>query len=696
MPLTDRDQYAETRKSIKQQLQNLGVTQELHGMLLDLKRSGQQNITADDIISILEAKGTLSQLVKQIGPPEQSVQSLLHEETTAPKKQPLGKHRRLLHIKIVEGRAFTEYVTRKAASGERLVLHGELFGQRFESEAVTASAEPKFTGEAFIEIPDSESSSAGFTDHGMKEALRLLSLRQPMHLAVTQTLSLDDSQGSVSTSSRGPGLSLNERRAVVALGAAEWRTVLIRGGAGRSRMVTISVQLSAGPADVVSGLPPAPAGMIVLQLSLSPSLDVRLDEPLLSSQQRSEIARDAESMSTFLARARAWWSEYVSLRADFRTRLVKVIARCEDGCQYPACTYLSPLQLGRYFPTPRHAARFVSLMRRREDEEEGGTASVLTMMGGGAGGSTGGLMESSTGCWSLLHSTLVAGSATKEEAALLLCSLLLGFGLDAWVVVGRVQGGAPHMWVMTRGALSMPCFWEPNTGIRYTTNDASAWPYLSVGSVFNHQQLCANCQQDGHDIALTSFLFEDSAQWRTLEVLRAEVPGPCLVPVELKPPVSNQRRDVEDQLEAVLMHHLERHRSTLLHSEPHTRDEGPASSVENGMTWDPSLAHLLMPALHAYEHEAIYGEVAPGNEEFQQGIRRAVPMGWLFKGFPLHQRHSDVNLAAKAMIKEPQVLEILKTRHTGTSFALRAHVVAYPEGLVSIWFMLAVKYPEMR
>jgi hypothetical protein len=34
--------------------------------------------------------------------------------------------------------------------------------------------------------------------------------------------------------------------------------------------------------------------MIVLQLSLSPSLDVRLDEPLLSSQLRSEIARDAE------------------------------------------------------------------------------------------------------------------------------------------------------------------------------------------------------------------------------------------------------------------------------------------------------------------------------------------------------------------------------------------------------------------
>lgn len=49
------------------------------------------------------------------------------------------------------------------------------------------------------------------------------------------------------------------------------------------------------------------------------------------------------------------------------------------------------------------------------------------------------------------------------------------------------------------------------------------------------------------------------------------------------------------------------------------------------------------------------GEVAPGNAEFQQGIKRAVPLGWLFKGFPLNQRHLGVKEAASALLQEPQV-----------------------------------------
>jgi hypothetical protein len=52
--------------------------------------------------------------------------------------------------------------------------------------------------------------------------------------------------------------------------------------------------------------------------------------------------------------------------------------------------------------------------------------------------------------------------------------------------------------------------------------------------------------------------------------------------------------------------------------------------------------------------EAVTGEVSPGNDEFQQGIRRAVPLGWLFKGFPLHQRHLSVKETAAALLAESQ------------------------------------------
>lgn len=55
----------------------------------------------------------------------------------------------------------------------------------------------------------------------------------------------------------------------------------------------------------------------------------------------------------------------------------------------------------------------------------------------------------------------------QEEAALLLCGLLLGFGLDAWVMLGRLRTGVGHTWVLTRGPLATPCFWEPATGGAY-------------------------------------------------------------------------------------------------------------------------------------------------------------------------------------------------------------------------------------
>lgn len=50
--------------------------------------------------------------------------------------------------------------------------------------------------------------------------------------------------------------------------------------------------------------------------------------------------------------------------------------------------------------------------------------------------------DGSSECWSSLHTILASRSASTEEMACLLASLLLGFGLDAFVVVGRLKNGA--------------------------------------------------------------------------------------------------------------------------------------------------------------------------------------------------------------------------------------------------------------
>lgn len=55
-----------------------------------------------------------------------------------------------------------------------------------------------------------------------------------------------------------------------------------------------------------------------------------------------------------------------------------------------------------------------------------------------------------------------------EEHATLLCSLLLGFGMDAYVCIGLSSDG-PHYWVLTRMiSKNVPIYtyWETLTGGR--------------------------------------------------------------------------------------------------------------------------------------------------------------------------------------------------------------------------------------
>lgn len=53
-----------------------------------------------------------------------------------------------------------------------------------------------------------------------------------------------------------------------------------------------------------------------------------------------------------------------------------------------------------------------------------------------------------------------------EAHACLLCSLLLGFGLDAYVCIGTKAKGLAHAWVMTRPQGGEVVFWESITGQR--------------------------------------------------------------------------------------------------------------------------------------------------------------------------------------------------------------------------------------
>ncbi len=92
----------------------------------------------------------------------------------------------------------------------------------------------------------------------------------------------------------------------------------------------------------------------------------------------------------------------------------------EGGSLRPVVAAVAPLSGGRLVESPFHAARFVSLLPYRRAEG-------LVGSGGPA---------SRSEVWPGLFTTLALKQGDVEGHAALLCSLLLGFGLEAYVVVG--------------------------------------------------------------------------------------------------------------------------------------------------------------------------------------------------------------------------------------------------------------------
>lgn len=182
----------------------------------------------------------------------------------------------------------------------------------------------------------------------------------------------------------------------------------------------------------------------------------------------------------------------------------------------------------------------------------------------------------------------------------------------------------------------------------------------------------------------SKFDLEDYSHWHVLDANEELASLDTTLPTPIRPSQLNTHQE-EERLEAELRQLLAGHRERALAGEP----------SGNSCNWDSTLCRLLMPALSAYECEACTG-VAPGNTEFQQAIKRAVPTGHTFKGFPRQFNHRSATLMAHTLLREPVVTDILSTVGQAVKFAVRVKVFAYPEDLCSVWVMLAVKFKGLE
>uniref|UniRef100_A0A4W3H9A6 Centrosomal protein of 76 kDa-like n=1 Tax=Callorhinchus milii TaxID=7868 RepID=A0A4W3H9A6_CALMI len=343
----------------------------------------------------------------------------------------------------------------------------------------------------------------------------------------------------------------------------------------------------------------------------------------------------------------------------------------ENGTNRPVCSYLRPLRAGRLLDTPRQAARFVNVLGYERAPVVGG----------------GGKQEQ----WCTLLPFLCRGKGDCEDHATLLCSLLLGYGLGAYVCVGTKAKGVPHTWVLTCGTNGAITFWESLTGHRYVhvpinpnappmvEQPRPAYPYSTIGCLFNHQSFYANCQPSDV-VELCVFDLHDESKWKpmSVEAIKSVCSPGSSTSLPPFPPLCAPGLDAataSNDIELVLRGLVCEHRKDL----------------SLNTTWDDHLSYLLSPALAAYETERSAG-VSAGNEEFQDSIKRAVPDGHTFKGFPIHFIHRNARRAFATCLRSPFCEEIICCRGDQVRLAVRVRVFAYPESACAVWIMFACKY----
>lgn len=371
---------------------------------------------------------------------------------------------------------------------------------------------------------------------------------------------------------------------------------------------------------------------------------------------------------------------------------MKVFAPDERGQQRFVCSFIKPLQVPTgVFDGPAGAARYVALLPFERQIEIGGDRSET---------------------WHSFHSIVSRGKGDVEDHALLLCSLLLAYGLDAYVCIGEAKEkntSSPklHTWVMTRTTINTSSmkkssnkvfsveFWESLTGQKSRIQNKSGksqvistnWKYRSVHCVFNHSSFYAN-KTFNDNISTMNFDLADTSTWKGMnhvqvsKIVNAEACYGSGGYVNLKSPVINidfVGEAVEKQLAAMIIDF---------------RANYAADTV-----FDSNLSYLLAPALAGYEMERCGNGIGSNYlEDFQNAIRRTVPTGHCFKGFPTFYNHLNVQEIFKYLSNgsSPSSQEVLLTRGEHLKFALRVRVYTYAEDTVAVWVMICAIYENVN
>ncbi|CBZ28580.1 conserved hypothetical protein [Leishmania mexicana MHOM/GT/2001/U1103] len=603
------------KSAIHSFLQETGVYDSIRDIVdTYVSEHGDEPISRENpsaIMRIVKEKGILRELVSQI----QSRPTVgAVPSITVPSD---GRH--YLLVRVNGGRAFVDNLDLAPSTmNKRSVVFAAHFGnQRFRSAVKACSAEPKFAEEFLFEVD-----ATGF---GFGEA-DLIEVSTPFHIAVLR----EDSQLNVAE--------------LLGENIIEWRKVLKSGYLG------LTVELCGRNAGV-------PAGIVDLQLELVSKKRIRYKEEDIVSRVEQQRIAVTNADREFLVYSRRWWSEYQGLRPTHKDRKVRIFASTSTGRMVPLTHFVSPIQAEFGLDSPQDAARFVSLLRVTTE----GTGSI-------------GALSVEESSWLSPFIFLSQRQGYHCNHAALLCSLLLGFGIDAYCALGSCPNGEVGVFVVSRSTdargSAKVTVWNPTSGERSSPSEQDR--FATVDCMFNNKSFFANCQAS-NNVATTSFECYNEELWKPLNVLKLRMvprypPAPLLFETVA---ASSIERSLEIQLRAAI--------STY-------RD-----SFGVVTTYDNTVSYVLSQALLLYERQQSEGG-AQSFALFQESVKGTLGVGKTFKAIPLNVSYLDAGSVMDVVRAASVGREILDTVVDSAKFGVRAKVFCFPERVFSVWVMIAVNY----
>lgn len=620
------------KRLIDQQLRSKDIYSEIRSILseqLDLHLSDHVN-SPEHVLNVMRERGIVQQMIESLHNRD------LSQPKSSNKSNPFNSNssnqlQQLLHLKIVKGKAFLEFDNRlggpngKGSFGGKFSIFIQYRQQRFQTQWIDCQVEPLIDEDLLLVLNDiSDPTSSQRIAENVAELLQRS--EDKIHIIVLR----EDEDG---------------EREYVGGTFLEWRKVLKTG------LLGISVEL--GSTDMT-----VPKGILELRLEMLPRPKVGLSEDEIQNQFNIEKTRKTKAEREFYLYSKQWFEEFRQIRPSHKNRVVKIYAECEAGGMKPVTSFVYPLKANRLIESPLEAARFVSLLGYEKNDTS---------------------MESSKEIWWETHTFLTKRKGDFENHATLLCSLLLGFGMDAYVCVGTDQK-AGRLWVMSRSSDGEITFWESVTGSRYKIHTSKSIKFQTIGCVFNHENFYANIQRTD-DIQECQFDLENEKHWKNMSRMQLSLvpksPILSLVPSTLNCP------DLSSKIENSL------------------KEEIYTFRKDSGLTtvFDPEMSYMLGPAIFGYENQRLFGgsaqTVKQALDDFNDCIKNNVTEGHTFKAFPLQITCTGSKRIMSAITKNKVCMDILKTQGDMVRFGLRVRVFAYPEDVVSLWVMLSVKYQEI-